>query len=62
MSRAFVCDGCGAVEVGICRRSIRVDEQRWVLGKNWQTQSHGYDLCEACFDDLTTNFLDGGGA
>lgn len=54
-----VCNGCGkkiVVEEGIIREGVFQVQYHWDYFSEKDVETHKWDLCESCYDDLVNQF------
>lgn len=55
-----ICNKCGkeiAAENGRLKEDVLQVEKRWGYPSDKDNEVHSFDLCEACYDELTAAFL-----
>lgn len=55
----IICNKCGkeiVVENGIAKEDVLSVEKRWGYFSNKDNEVHQFDLCEACYDEITATF------
>ena len=55
----IICNKCGkeiAVENGMAKEETHSVQKRWGYFSEKDNEVHVFDLCEACYDELISNF------
>ena len=55
----IICNKCGkeiAVENGMAKEDTLSVQKRWGYFSEKDNEVHAFDLCEACYDELISNF------